>query len=64
MTVHADLPRAVAARGIVAYQPAFVVPACFLPDGVFELRDDGEGREGVVACRAGDAGGVTEVVGV
>ena len=57
MPVHAHLPRAVAAAGVVAHEPAVVVRGRGLADGVVELGDDGEGREEAFAgfLRADDA---------
>lgn len=51
--VHADLPRAVATCGIVAGQPAFVVPGSLFSDLAFELCDDGQDREWFLAALVG-----------
>jgi len=54
--VHRHHARAVAARGVVAHEVAVVVPCRLFADRVFELRDDGQGREDAAACglRAAD----------
>lgn len=53
MAVDAHHARAVAAAGIVADEPALVVPRALGADRALELRDDGQGRELVAAGRAG-----------
>lgn len=57
MAVYAHLPGAVTAGAVVADEVAVVVFRRLDPDGVFELRDDGQSGEGALAVfgRAPDA---------
>ena len=57
MPVHAHHARPVAAAGIVAHEPALVVPRALDADRVLQLRDHRQGREPAAAGwgRADDA---------
>ena len=57
MSINAHHARAVPAARIVAHEPGIVVARALGADRAFELRDDGQGREGAVA------GGADEAVG-
>ena len=63
MAVDAHLPRAVAARGVVADKPAGVVFRGLEPNGMLQLGDDGKVREHALAIFGGadDTFGINKV---